>query len=101
MSTFNISEQVANAVRSQLSKVALQSLPVPAVVPLSGHGLALTWTSGSRAVEMTAFADGEITVDALEANNYADTPTGNLEIVLKWLIEPAPVETPLHHAAAR
>lgn len=100
VNTFNISEQVARSVRSQLSKVSLQSLPLPNVVPLSGHGLSLSWSTGTRSVEMTAFADGEITIDALDANQYVDRPENeDLESVLTWLVLPSEVRHT--HAAAR
>jgi hypothetical protein len=99
MSTFSISAQVANKVRAQLSKVSLQSLPLPAIVPLSGNGLSLTWASGTRAVEVTAFADGEITVDTLDADTYVDPHGGDLETVLKWLIVSPEIQA--HHATAR
>jgi hypothetical protein len=98
--TFDITEQVARSVRSSLSKVSLQSLPLPAVVPLSGNGLSLAWVTGSRSVEMTAFADGEITIEALEANKYIELPEDEgLEAVLSWLTLPS--ETQRYHAAAR
>lgn len=99
MGTFNISPQVASKVRAQLSEVSLQSLPLPRVVPLSRNGLSLTWTSGTRAVEVTAFADGEITVDTLEADTSVDPHADGLEGVLKWLIAPPQIQR--HHATAR
>lgn len=98
-STFNITGQVASKVRSQLSKVSLQSLPLPTVVPLSGNGLSIAWATGTRTVEMNAFADGDITIDALDANEYVDlTDAGGLEAALSWLILPSEVQ---RHAPAR
>jgi hypothetical protein len=98
--TFNISEQVAQRLRSNLSKVTLQSLPLPTIVPLSGHGLSLAWATRTRAIELSVFADGDVTIDALEANNYVDLPdAGDLDAMLRWLILPA--EGQPRHAAAR
>ena len=92
--TLNISEMVAGKVRSRLSKVSLQSLPLPAVVPISGNGLSLTWATGTRAVEVTAFADGDITIDALESDHYVEfREDKDLEAVLSWLIVPSEVRT--------
>ena len=98
--TFNVSEQAARRVRSHLSRVTLQSLPLPTIVPLSGHGLSLAWTTRTRAIEFTVFADGEVTIDALEASRYVDLPDdGDLEAMLCWLV--LPTEGQPHHAAAR
>jgi hypothetical protein len=92
--TFNISEMVASKVRSRLSKVSLQSLPLPVVVPISGNGLSLTWATGTRSVEVTAFADGEVIIDALESDHYVEfREDKDLEAVLIWLIVPSEIRT--------
>jgi hypothetical protein len=98
--TFIVSDRAASKVRSGLSKVSLQSLPLPTIVPLSGNGLSLAWSSGRRAVEVTAFADGEIAIDALDEGRYVELPEdGDFEAALNWLIVPTGVQP--HNAAAR
>jgi hypothetical protein len=100
LGTFNITEEVARKVRSQLYQVSIQSLPLAAVIPLSGHGITLTWVSGDRSVEMTAYADGDITIEPFDAGQYVDlTEEENLEAALSWLVDPTANQ--LHHASAR
>jgi hypothetical protein len=51
---------------------------------------------------VTAFADGEVTIDAIDADRYVEMPKdkdGDLEAILSWLIVPS--EAQLHHATAR
>lgn len=62
--------------------------------------MVLTWTAGSRAVEITAFADGELAIDAQEHGESVESfPEADVEQRLKWLI--ASPGTPAAYAAIR
>lgn len=81
------SEQAAAQIRLCVSEIALESLPLPTVVALTGNGIMLVWQSGRRKVEATAFADGEVVLEALENGENAEgIPTEKPEVLLKWLI---------------
>lgn len=80
------SEQAAAQLRRCVVDIGLESLPLPTVVPLSGSGIMLSWQSGRRKVEATAFADGEIVLEALEDGDNPRIPTDRPEGLLKWLI---------------
>ena len=83
---FAVSENAAGNLRLELAGVSLQSLPYPSVVALSGQGVQIEWQSGTRAVEITAFADGELVFEALEAGHPAELHESSLESLLKWLV---------------
>lgn len=85
---FRLSESAAGQLRLQLERVSLESLPFPTVVPLSGEGAQLDWRTGDRSVEVTAFADGELVIEAIQGGNpiELDEATG-LESYLEWLVE--------------
>ncbi len=83
---FRLSENAAGQLRVQLAGVSLRSLPFPSVVGISGEGAQLNWCTGNRSVELTAFADGELVIDATEAGNSIDLPEAGLESHLKWLV---------------
>jgi hypothetical protein len=97
---FRLSGEAAGQLRLQLAGISLQSLPFPSVVPLSGRGAQLDWRTGDRSVEVTAFADGELVIEAAEGGRQIDLDelTG-LESYLEWLIGTA--DRQLVYAAAR
>ena len=85
---FRVSEEAAAQLRLQLTKVSLQSLPFPLVAAISGQGVHIDWRSGTRALEVTAFADGELVFEAMEAGNPVELADLNsLDSYLKWLVQ--------------
>lgn len=83
---FAVSENAADQLRLELAGISIQSLPYPSVVALSGQGVQIDWQSGTRSVEVTAFADGELVFEALEAGNAVELQEDSLESHLKWLV---------------
>lgn len=84
---FKISDAAARQLRLQLAKVSLQSLPFPSVIAISGQGAQLEWRSGIRSVEVTAFADGELVIEATEGGAEFDLENAEgIEPYLKWLV---------------
>jgi hypothetical protein len=57
----------ANAIRSIVSTVTLQSLPFPEVVPASGGAIVAIWRSGDRVLELAGFPDGNTVFERLES----------------------------------
>jgi hypothetical protein len=99
LGNFAVSENAAGQLRLELAGISLQSLPYPSVVALSGQGVQIDWRSGTRAVEVTAFADGELVCEALESGRSVELHESGLESHLKWLVS---VPRPRHeYAAAR
>jgi hypothetical protein len=97
---FRLSENAADQLRVQLANISLQSLPFPSVIALSGQGAQLDWRTGERSVEVTAFADGELVIEAAEAGNTIDLDSmEDLESYLEWLVGAA--DRQLVYAAAR
>ncbi|MGO9434399.1 MAG: hypothetical protein ACLP00_08890 [Terracidiphilus sp.] len=97
---FRLSESAAGQLRLLLARVSLQSLPFPSVVGISGQGAQLDWRSGDRSVEITAFADGELVIEATERGNPVDLDEREgLEAFLNWLVGAA--DRQLVYAAAR
>jgi hypothetical protein len=83
---FAVSGNAAGQLRLELAGISLKSLPYPSVVALSGQGVQIDWQSGTRAVEVTAFADGELVFEALDAGSSVDLPDASLESCLRWLV---------------
>jgi hypothetical protein len=83
---FAVSENAAGQLRLELAGISIQSLPYPSIVALSGQGVQIEWRSGTRAIEVTAFADGELVFEALEAGNAVELPEDSLQSYLKWLV---------------
>ncbi len=98
---FRLSESAAGQLRLQLAEISLQSLPFPSVLAISGQGAQLEWRTGDRSVEVTAFADGELVIEATERGRTPEelTDDDGLEAYLKWLIGEA--DRPLLYAPAR
>lgn len=87
LGNLRLSEEAAQQLRLQVDGVAVQSLPFPSIIPLSGEGVQMDWRSGTRTVEVTAFADGELVFEATEAGNSIElTGVESLDVYLKWLI---------------
>ncbi len=87
LGNLRLSEDAARQLRLQVDSVGIQSLPYPSIVPLSGEGVQIDWRSGTRAVEVTAFADGELVFEATEAGASIElTGLENLDAYLKWLV---------------
>lgn len=100
LGNLQVSEQAVSQLRLQLAEVSIQSLPYPSVVPISGQGVYMDWRSGTRAVELTAFADGELVFEATEAGNSVELQgIDRLDSYLKWLLG-MPQTTP-QYAPAR
>jgi hypothetical protein len=95
---FRVSDQTARELRLRINEIAVDSLPIPTVVPLSGRGIMLSWESGARTVEITAFADGEIVVEAI-GEHAPEAELTELETLLKWLIKTPEIQHA--HATAR
>lgn len=84
---FRLSEEAAGQLRLELAGISLQSLPFPSVVAISGQGAQLDWRTGERLVEVTAFADGELVIEAIEGGTPTELEDAtNLESYLKWLV---------------
>jgi len=84
---FRPSERAAGQLRLYVDHIALESLPMPSIIPLSGRGIMLTWQSGIRAVEVTSFADGEIVAEARENNEtICDLPMSDPDSILLWMV---------------
>jgi hypothetical protein len=97
---FKLSEEAAGQLRLRLAGISLQSLPIPSVAPLSGRGAQLDWQSGTRSVELTAFADGELVIEAIDNGTPVEMEEEEeLESYLKWLVGAG--DRQLEYAAAR
>jgi hypothetical protein len=98
--SFRLSEEAAGQLRLQLAAVSLQSLPFPSLAPLSDRGAQLDWRTGDRSVEVTAFADGELVIEAVEGGRPVNLDaSARLESYLEWLVGAA--DRQLVYAAAR
>lgn len=87
LGNLRLSEEAARQLCLQVDAVAIQSLPFPSIVPLSGEGAQVDWRSGTRTVEVTAFADGELVFEATEAGTSVElTGVESLDAYLKWLV---------------
>jgi hypothetical protein len=87
LGNLRVSEQAAGQLRLQLADVSIHSLPYPSLVPISGQGAHMDWRSGTRTVELTAFADGELVFEATEAGNTVELQgSDRLDSYLKWLL---------------
>ena len=97
---FRASEQAAGKLRLYVDKISIQSLPIPQVVPLSGSGTLLVWKSGSKAVEITAFADGEIVPEAFENREPNEQfSQSDPQTLVEWLVKAPEIQRP--HATTR
>jgi len=67
-----ISERASTQVRTILSLINIKTLPTPVLYPLSGSGIGLKWTVGSREVEFTIFASAKTVVAKLEKGQLLD-----------------------------
>lgn len=100
LGNLRVSDDAARQLRLQVDCVAIQSLPYPSVVPLSGEGVQIDWRSGTKTVEVTAFADGELVFEATEAGTSIElVGVETLDAYLKWLI--AVPAVPKQYATAR
>jgi len=100
LGNLRLSEAAAAQLRLQLAGVSLQSLPFPSVVGISGQGAQLDWRTGERMVEVIAFADGELVIEATDRGTPVEfEETEGLETYLEWLVGAA--DRPLVYATAR
>jgi hypothetical protein len=85
--TFRASETAAARMRLILAMIKLQSLPMPTIVPISGHGIFAEWKNGARAVEITAFADGDVVIEAMQDRIAGEQVSQeDPHSVLSWLV---------------
>jgi hypothetical protein len=85
---FTLSEQAVNAAQKLIGEIEIESLPLPTVAPISGGAIFVSWRSGTKSVEATAYHDGEILVEALE-NEHVDELKSKegLSSILWWLVQ--------------
>jgi hypothetical protein len=82
------SDQAVLRLRKLLHDLQIKSLPFPAVAPMSGGAVLISWKSGARCVEATAYNDGEVLIEGLENQNpNEEISEGDLASVLNWLIQ--------------
>lgn len=85
---FQVSDQAATEIRKLIGEVQIESLPLPTVAPVSGGAIFVSWESGSKSVEATAYHDGEVVVEALENQRLNEEKSKEgLPSVLWWLVQ--------------
>ncbi len=88
LGNFNLSEQAVKALQKLIGEVEIESLPLPAVAPISGGAIFVCWQSGARRVEATAYQDGEILVEATENQRLDEERSReSLSATLRWLVQ--------------
>jgi len=82
------SDLAVSELRKELGKIQIRSLPLPTVAPVSGGALFVSWKNGPRTVEVTAYHDGEVTLEGLE-NQAPNEEVSKLDLasVLDWLVQ--------------
>jgi hypothetical protein len=81
------SDKAVTELRKLLSRIEIQSLPLPTVSPVSGGAVFVSWKSGTKSVEATAYHDGEIVLEGLENQNLnEEISKGDLPSILNWLV---------------
>lgn len=85
---FTLSEKAVKAVQKLIGEIEIESLPLPTVTPVSGGAIFVSWRSGPKSVEATAYHDGEILVEALE-NQCVDEERSMEDpcSMLWWLVQ--------------
>lgn len=85
---FRVSDQAATELRKLIREIEIESLPLPTVAPVSGGAIFVSWQSGVKSVEATAYHDGEIVVEALENRRLNEEKSkGDLPSILWWLVQ--------------
>lgn len=85
---FRISDQAATELRKLIGEIQIESLPLPTVAPVSGGAIFVSWQSGAKSVEATAYHDGEIVIEALENQRLNEEKSkGDLPSILWWLVQ--------------
>ena len=81
------SDQAILSLRKLLHDVQIESLPFPTVAPVSGGAVFISWKSGSRCVEATAYNDGETVLEGLENQDLNEEISSHkdLSAMLTWL----------------
>jgi hypothetical protein len=87
-----LSDAAANATRTLLSLIEVETLPSPTLYPISGCGVGMRWKVGRREVEFTTFASGNTVMAKLENLQLVDdtelalSPVIELNSYLQWLV---------------
>jgi hypothetical protein len=67
-----IAEPASTQIRTILSLIEVNTLPIPTLSPISGGGIGMKWDVGNREVEFTIFASGNTVVARLEDAQLID-----------------------------
>jgi hypothetical protein len=82
------SDQAISRLRKLLHSIQIDSLPFPAVAPVSGGAVILSWKSSARCVEATAYNDGEVLIEGLENQSLnEEISESDLATMLSWLVQ--------------
>lgn len=85
---FTLSEEAVKAAQKLIGEIEIESLPLPTVAPVSGGAIFVSWRSGPKSVEATAYHDGEILVEALENESVDEERSKeDLSSMLWWLVQ--------------
>ena len=85
---FTLSEETVRAAQKLIGEIEIKSLPLPTVAPVSGGAIFVSWRSGPKSVEVTAYHDGEIVAEALENQRLDEEKSGgDLRSMLRWLVQ--------------
>ena len=55
-----ISDATSSHARQILAQMDITDAPTPEVVPISGGGIAISWSMANRELQLSVFADGEV-----------------------------------------
>ncbi len=83
--------EASSHARQVLSQIQLDQLPSPEVAPVSGGGVSILWTVGSREVRLSVFSDGDVVFLRTAGDQILQDPDGPYDAVrygagLKWLL---------------
>jgi hypothetical protein len=83
---FRVSDLVTKELHMLLSKIRILSLPLPTVSPVAGGAIFVSWKNGHKAVEATAYHNGEIVVEAIENLQVnEEISKSDIATMLDWL----------------
>ena len=88
-----IATQTAIRARKLLSSIEIKSLPAPAVSPVSGGGLSITWSLGLKEVKLSFDPGGETTYFKIEDDEISSD--GSVDVMapapiakqLQWMLD--------------
>jgi hypothetical protein len=88
-----VAAQTSMRARKTLSTIDMQSLPAPLVAPVSGGGMSITWSVGSKEVKLAFDPHGEDDYIRIEGDDVIESGPIDLATAapvtgpLKWMLD--------------